>query len=100
MIKAIVNNGKVEVNIKGEDRAEMLTELAYLNYGALKGMADECDISETKLLKILTTSIEKIIQLRSKDIKIKSHTETEETNIEEALKGAIENLEELLKDKE
>ena len=41
MIKAIVNNGKVEVNIKGEDRAEMLTELAYLNYGALKGMADE-----------------------------------------------------------
>ena len=64
MIKAIVNNGKVEVNIKGEDRAKMLTELAYLNYGVLKGMADECDISETKLLKILTTSIEKIIQLR------------------------------------
>lgn len=29
MIKAIVNNGKVEVNIKGEDRAEMLTELAW-----------------------------------------------------------------------
>ncbi len=36
MIKAIVNNGKVEVNIKGEDRAEMLTELAYLKLWSSK----------------------------------------------------------------
>lgn len=85
MIKAIVNDGKVEMDIVSENRAEILTELAYLNYGALKGIADECNADETKLLKILTRATE--IQLRSKDIKIKSHAETEKIDIEDALKG-------------
>lgn len=100
MIKAIVNDGKVEINIESENRAETLTELAYLNYGALKGIADEYNADETKLLRILTRATEKIIQLRSKDTIIKSHTETEEIDIEGALKSAIEKLAELLKDKE
>ena len=49
---------------------------------------------------MLTKGTEEIIRIRNTDKKIKSHIETEETNIEEALKYAIEKLTELLKDKE
>lgn len=100
MIKAIVNDGKVEINVDGVDKETVLTELAFLNYGILEGMAEKENLEETKLLKMLTKGTEEIIRIKNTDKKIKSHIETEETNIEEALKYAIEKLTELLKDKE
>jgi hypothetical protein len=100
MIKAIVNDGKVEINVDGVDKETVLTELAFLNYGILEGIAEKENLEETKLLKMLTKGTEEIIRTKNTDKKIKLHTETEETNIEEALKYAIEKLTELLKDKE
>lgn len=100
MIKAIVNDGKVEINVDGVNKETVLTELAFLNHGILEGIAEKENLEETKLLKMLTKGTEEIIRIRNTDKKIKSHIETEETNIEEALKYAIEKLTELLKDKE
>lgn len=100
MIKAIVNDGKVKINVDGVDKETVLTELAFLNYGILEGIAEKENLEKTKLLKMLTKGTEEIIRIRNTDKKIKSHIETEETNIEEALKYAIEKLTELLKDKE
>lgn len=100
MIKAIVNDGKVEINVDSVNKETVLTELAFLNHGILEGIAEKENLEETKLLKMLTKGTEEIIRIRNTDKKIKSHIETEETNIEEALKYAIEKLTELLKDKE
>ena len=100
MIKAIVNDGKVEINVDGVNKETVLTELAFLNHRILEGIAEKENLEETKLLKMLTKGTEEIIRIRNTDKKIKSHIETEETNIEEALKYAIEKLTELLKDKE
>ena len=100
MIKAIVNDEKVEINVDGVNKETVLTELAFLNHGILEGIAEKENLEETKLLKMLTKGTEEIIRIKNTDKKIKSHIETEETNIEEALKYAIEKLTELLKDKE
>lgn len=97
MIKAIVNDGKVEINVDGVNKETVLTELAFLNHGILEGIAEKENLEETKLLKMLTKGTEEIIRIRNTDKKIKSHIETEETNIEEALKYAIEKTYRVIK---
>ena len=52
MIKAIVNDEKVEINVDGVNKETVLTELAFLNHGILEGIAEKENLEETKLLDV------------------------------------------------